>query len=257
MVSDVPANLVQAFLAASLVTTAALPAQSVAAEKIRTLADLTQPQSRVTSIEVFHLDTSVETRAALGFGDLMKPGGISSSYVRISEDDRSISEFYASLGHSVIWETPCRTPDLRWAVVLTYRDRTQQAFGFGQFLTCVAIMSTGESVEVNRAMLCIGGAVAVSCHLGSWIVPMYFAGPPRAREHPRVRGRRRARAHARPRRFRGGAAGDGRERARARAFFLRTVAPHPWTPVLARLFGWGAPGSVGREAAAQVQDRAG
>jgi len=41
------------------------------------------------------------------------------------------------------------------------------------------------------------------------------------------------------------------------AFFLRTVAPHRWTPVLARLFGWGDEGSVRRAASAEVEDGAG
>jgi hypothetical protein len=149
---DLPAKLVRAFVAASLGAMLAVPTGSSAAEKIRTLADLAQPQSRVRTLEVFHLDSFVETRAALRFDDLMQPGRSYSSYVRLGENDRSIGELYTSLEHSVIWETPCSKPDLRWAVVLTFRDGTRQAFGFGTLLTCVEIMSTGESVEVSPGL---------------------------------------------------------------------------------------------------------
>jgi hypothetical protein len=149
---DLLAKLLRAFVATSLGAVLAVPTGSGAAERIRTLADLAQPQSRVRTVEVFHLDSSVETRAALRFDDLMKPGGSWTSYVRLGENDGSIGELYTSLERSVIWETPCSRPDLRWAVVLTFRDRTQQAFGFGMVLTCVEIMSTGESVQVSPGL---------------------------------------------------------------------------------------------------------
>lgn len=106
-------------------------------------------------------------------------------------------------------------------------------------------------------MLCIGGAVALSCHLGSWILPMYFAG---RLEHANIHEYVDGAAHARTLGLAGfeaallAMAASEREH---EAFFLRAVAPHPWTPVLARFFGWGAGESVRRAAAAEVEDGAG
>lgn len=88
-------------------------------------------------------------------------------------------------------------------------------------------------------MRCIGCAVGATCHLGSWIVPMYFAG---RLEHANIREYEDGAAFARLLRL------TEYERAllematveRAHeAFFLRTVAGHRWLPLLKRFFAWG------------------
>jgi demethoxyubiquinone hydroxylase (CLK1/Coq7/Cat5 family) len=88
-------------------------------------------------------------------------------------------------------------------------------------------------------MRIIGGSVGASCHLGSWILPMYFAG---RLEHTNIQEYADAAACARTMGL------PDYERAllemadaeqEHEAFFLRTVATHPWLPTLKRLFGWG------------------
>ena len=88
-------------------------------------------------------------------------------------------------------------------------------------------------------MWTIGRAAGASCHLGSWILPMYFAG---RLEHANIREYEDGVELAR----RLGLADYERallemaavERTHE-AFFLRTVAAHPWLPALKRLFAWG------------------
>ena len=87
-------------------------------------------------------------------------------------------------------------------------------------------------------MTLIGTSVAVSCHLGNRILPMYFAG---RLEHSNIAEYEDAAACARrlqlladERALREMA---GVERSHEE-FFRRTVAPHPWLPLLRRLFRW-------------------
>ncbi len=90
-------------------------------------------------------------------------------------------------------------------------------------------------------MTMVGCGAGAACHVGSWILPMYFAG---RLEHANIREYE-----------------DGAEYAHAlglldferallamaaierehEEFFLRTVAAHPWLPVLRRVFSWGEP----------------
>lgn len=106
-------------------------------------------------------------------------------------------------------------------------------------------------------MACIGGAVAVSCHLGSWILPMYFAGRlEHTNIHEYVDGAAWARALGLAD-FEASLLEMAESEREHEAFFLRTVATHPWTPVLARMFAWGEERSVRRAAAAEVEDGAG
>jgi rubrerythrin len=88
-------------------------------------------------------------------------------------------------------------------------------------------------------MTLIGGSVGITCHLGSWILPMYFAG---RLEHTNIEEYVVGAAHARTlglldyERALLAMAAVEREH---EAYFLRTVAAHPWLPVLKRLFAWG------------------
>ena len=88
-------------------------------------------------------------------------------------------------------------------------------------------------------MRIVGSAVAVSCHLGSWILPMYFAG---RLEHTNIReyedGAEWARVLRLPAYERALLEMAAVEREHE-AFFLRTVAAHPLLPALRRLFTWG------------------
>jgi rubrerythrin len=99
----------------------------------------------------------------------------------------------------------------------------------------------GERPQRLREVLmrAIGCSAGVSCYLGSWILPMYFAG---RLEHANIReyedGAKYARVLRLPDFERALLAMAAVEREHE-AFFLRTVAAHPWLPALKRLFAWG------------------
>jgi Ubiquinone biosynthesis protein COQ7 len=84
----------------------------------------------------------------------------------------------------------------------------------------------------------VGCGAGASCFLGSWILPMYFAGK---LEHANIAEYETGAAYARTlglaayERALAEMAGVEREH---EAFFLRTVARHPWLPRLRRLFAW-------------------
>lgn len=88
-------------------------------------------------------------------------------------------------------------------------------------------------------MRIVGRSAGASCHLGSWILPMYFAG---RLEHANIReyvdGAGYARLLRLPDVERALLEMAGVEREHE-AYFLRTVAAHPWLPALRRLFAWG------------------
>jgi rubrerythrin len=88
-------------------------------------------------------------------------------------------------------------------------------------------------------MTLIGAAAGVSCHLGSWVVPMYFAG---RLEHSNIEEYEIGAVYARQlgladfeRALRDMAAVEREHE----EYFLRTVAAHPWLPTLKRMFAWG------------------
>jgi ferritin-like metal-binding protein YciE len=88
-------------------------------------------------------------------------------------------------------------------------------------------------------MTLIGAAAGISCHLGSWIVPMYFAG---RLEHSNIEEYETGAVYARQlglsdfeRALREMAAVEREHE----EYFLRTVASHPWLPALKRMFAWG------------------
>jgi demethoxyubiquinone hydroxylase (CLK1/Coq7/Cat5 family) len=91
----------------------------------------------------------------------------------------------------------------------------------------------------EAVMAAIGRGVGVTCHLGNRIAPMYFAG---RIEHANIveydDGARYARELGLVEHERRLSAMAATEREHE-AFFLRTVAAHPWLPLLKRLFHWG------------------
>ncbi len=88
-------------------------------------------------------------------------------------------------------------------------------------------------------MAIIGASVGVSCHLGGWMLPMYFAG---RLEHSNIEEYAVGAAYARAlgladfERALLAMAAVEREH---EEFFLRTVAAHPWLLALKRMFAWG------------------
>jgi hypothetical protein len=90
-------------------------------------------------------------------------------------------------------------------------------------------------------MTMVGCGAGAACHVGSWILPMYFAG---RLEHANIReyedGAEYAHAMGLQDFERALLAMAAVEREHEE-FFLRTIATHPWLPALKRVFSWGEP----------------
>ena len=88
-------------------------------------------------------------------------------------------------------------------------------------------------------MTLIGCSVGISCHVGGWILPMYFAG---RLEHSNIREYEDGAGYARVLQladFEAALLEMAAVEREHEEFFLRTVAAHPWLPALKRLFSWG------------------
>ena len=90
-------------------------------------------------------------------------------------------------------------------------------------------------------MTMVGCGAGAACHVGSWILPMYFAG---RLEHANIQeyvdGAEYAHALGLADFERALIAMAAVEREHEE-FFLSTVAAHPWLPALKRVFSWGKP----------------
>jgi rubrerythrin len=121
----------------------------------------------------------------------------------------------------------------------------------------VLLATLGAKPQRPREVLMtlIGCAAGASCHLGSWIMPMYFAG---RLEHANIEeyevGAGYARELGLPELERALLAMAVVEREHEE-FFLRTVAGHRWLPALKRVFGWGgaSPSSSYTSSAAEAR----
>jgi demethoxyubiquinone hydroxylase (CLK1/Coq7/Cat5 family) len=144
-------------------------------------------------------------------------------------------ELGAGLAYRAHWKA-LSNPNERAAIAKIEHEEWAHRAAVG-----VLLDGLGAKPQYLRELLMrsIGGSVGASCHLGSWILPMYFAG---RLEHSNIHEYEDAAACARDLRL------PDYERAllemaeverQHEAFFMRTVASHPWLPVLRRLFRWG------------------
>ena len=110
-----------------------------------------KPESQLKSVEVYHVNSSTLVRAALNFSTLMSTER-SDDYVRFNRPGSAVRDLYEALNGTVILDGTCGSFDMRWAVVMTYRDQTREAVGFGPFYQCVEVLSTGERLAVSPAL---------------------------------------------------------------------------------------------------------
>jgi rubrerythrin len=124
----------------------------------------------------------------------------------------------------------------RSALATIERDEWRHRRDVGELLRALGAQPQRSRELLMGAIGCCAGA---SCFLGSWILPMYFAGK---LEHANIAEYEAGAAYARALRL------TAYERAllemaaverEHEAFFCRTVAAHPWLPALRRLFSWG------------------
>lgn len=144
-------------------------------------------------------------------------------------------ELAAGLAYRGHWRS-LRDPAERAAVAQIERDEWTHRAAVAALLRGI-----GAKPQTPREVLMsiVGTSVAVSCHLGNRVLPMYFAG---RLEHANIAEYEDAAACARELRL------PDHERALLEmadgersheAFFRAAVAAHPWLPLLRRLFHWG------------------
>ena len=135
--------LVLAFLAVLMVRSHVSAAPEV-------IGDYFKPQSQLKYVEVYHMDTRTEVRAAVDFRTLISAEQ-ADNYVRFNRPD-TMRDLYEALNGTVILDRTCDRFDMRWAIVLTYSDQTKEAVGFGRFYRCVKILSTGDQLAVSPGL---------------------------------------------------------------------------------------------------------
>jgi hypothetical protein len=127
---------------------AVLALQGQAAPVRHRLSEYFNPKYNLRYFEVFHLDSMAMTLVPLSLQNL-----ISARYdhVKLDAGNSAVEDFYRALNDTTVETRECNTPDNRWAIVLTYTDKTQQAVGFGRSYDCVELL-TGDRIPVSRPL---------------------------------------------------------------------------------------------------------
>ena len=146
-------------------------------------------------------------------------------------------ELAAALAYRAHWRALSNAAE-RDAIVQIEREEWTHRREVGLLLATL----DARPVRLREIVMALVGCVAgASCHAGSWILPMYFAG---RLEHANIReyedGAAYAHALGLPDFERALLAMAAVEREHEE-FFLRAVAAHPWLPALKRMFSWGEP----------------
>jgi hypothetical protein len=114
-----------------------------------------RPREQLGYFEIYHIETNVLYRSGITLDRLIegKPVDV---YVRIrSNDTRAVSDLYQALNGTTINLTEgCspNSPDMRWGIVLNYRDGTRDAIGFPASSSCAQILSKTEPVVASAAL---------------------------------------------------------------------------------------------------------
>lgn len=88
-------------------------------------------------------------------------------------------------------------------------------------------------------MTIIGSFVAISCHVGGWMIPMYFAGRLEASNIEEYETGARFAAQLGLVDYERALEKMAVVEREHEAYFREIVAAHPWLPLLKRFFSWG------------------
>lgn len=121
------------------------------------LSELLQPAEAVDHIELYHIEhrgTLYRRRITLDVLLGMTPV---TDYARIDRDNSEvIDDLYRAIrGTSISLDHPCPQSeiDVRWALVLTYRDSKRDAVGIGFVNPCLQLGSRPDAVLASREQL--------------------------------------------------------------------------------------------------------
>jgi|GEM_PF-3452250 len=125
----------------------------------RNVSEFFHAKDQVDYVEVYHIaHVDVSYRTDILLGDLIAEGPSAQDYVRITARNfRAINELYKVLKNTTVDpKTACASGsqlDVRWGIVINYRDHTREAVGFGNLFDCVQILSIDAPLHSSWDLL--------------------------------------------------------------------------------------------------------
>lgn len=108
-------------------------------------ADFFKPQEQLESFEIYHLSDHMEYYSEITLAALISSKPAPRDYARIGNENRhAVDALYQGLNDTIVFlNTPCETRrlDVRWAIVLNYKDHTKDALGFNRLARCLQALS--------------------------------------------------------------------------------------------------------------------
>ena len=143
------------FLAAMLSLACVLAVQSPVSPAQHNVAELVRSREQLLSFEVYHTATDALYRTAVSIESLL--ASKTADYVRIdSGNSEAVADLYRALANTATDpKSACRSDhiDVRWVIVMNYRDQTKDAIGIGQPYSCVQILSREAPVVASDGLL--------------------------------------------------------------------------------------------------------
>ena len=150
-------SLIAAVCAALIEATPTPNAEAPPAEPQHRLSEFVQPAKAIDHIELYHIEhRGVLYRRRMTLGVLLGMSPVT-DYARIDRDNFDvIDDLYRAIHDtSVSPERPCEQSniDVRWALVLTYRDGNKDALGIGFVNPCLQLSSRPDALPGSRKEL--------------------------------------------------------------------------------------------------------
>jgi hypothetical protein len=121
------------------------------------LDQLFKPKEQVAYFEIYHIaHESTSYRTAIPLSEVIRPS--SQDYVRVSERNwRALDALYDAFSKTGIdrdLECPGRPEvlDVRWAIVVTYKDGSHDAVGFNDLRDCVQSSRSAKPWPSGRGL---------------------------------------------------------------------------------------------------------
>ena len=120
-------------------------------------SDFFKPREQLESFEVYHLSDHLEYYSDITLEALISSKPAPRDYARIGNENRyAVDALYHGLNDTVVFlHTPCETRklDVRWAIVLNYKDHTKDALGFNRRARCLQLLSREAPTATTDGML--------------------------------------------------------------------------------------------------------
>jgi hypothetical protein len=133
----------------------ALGLQGAAPGSQRKVSDLLRQRQYLESFEVYHISDGAMYRARISLEALISSMP-ARDYAKISADNSfAIDSLYWGLNDTIVFDGPCEgnDVDVRWAIVLNYRDHTKEALGFNRISNCLQLLSRKAPIATTSGLV--------------------------------------------------------------------------------------------------------